>query len=57
MGNPDAKAAAKKRKEERQRAKVYVNGKLQGERSSRRGTARKHIQGKRSSNTKDPRVK
>lgn len=58
MGNPDARAAAKKRKEERVRFKdqLRLGGRISTKRS---GTQRKHIQGNNSSNdqTKDPRVK
>lgn len=56
MGNPDAKAAAKRRKEERRQGKFRLGGRVS---TKRAGTRRKHIQGNDSSNdrTKDPRVK
>lgn len=55
-GNEEAKAAAKKRKEERRKGKLRIGGR---EISKRRKTHRKHVQGKNSTaaNTKDPRVK
>lgn len=56
MGNPDAKAAAKRAKEERRRGKFRLGGRVS---TKKTGTRRKHIQGNNSSKdqTKDPRVK
>ena len=55
MGNPEAKAAAKKRKEDRLARKAAGHG---GKRRGKHmGTARKHIKGTRDGNTQDPRVK